>query len=350
MRRQSGIEELSHCLLGRIERPDSASLAFAESLARGLYRIAELAPRESAVVLGGSFARGEPYLAAGTDASPLSDVDILVVHSATIADRPYSELSAAFRATVPQASVYCLRSDQASHLTTALGREYRTNGLLIGPMDFADVDAVVDLNPRDALELAVFALVECLETGLLELVPKDAPPGHVQYLRTRVALNMVRSVVMLDGGFALHDGHHGRPEFGGASQWLLRLRDNRLDREPVSVAVVLRVLMQGLAEHRRRGWLTTHPDAITGSLFESAVGGRYVGYLQRLVLDLFDQLRVGAEQADALPDEEVARLLRQAWRSVCAARPELAGATDRPWPFFAARSGTYRDQLLQMKL
>lgn len=234
------------------------------------------------VVLGGSFARGEPCLRRHDGVvTTASDFDLFVI----LPPGGGPDLGSLTPA-VPRPSVYPFTARQAAGLATCLGAELVVHGR---PLTAWSPGRGLEVTARDAAELMVYALVELFEQRLL-----TAPPHTLDgYVVSRPALLAVRSLRILAGAPAA--GYHGPPPAGSGDhrlvERLLAWRDDpSRDDPPIDAGELVGLLAEALARHRSHGHLARHADAVEGSGFAARPDAPPVGAFQRSLLAGFDRV------------------------------------------------------------
>jgi len=318
-------------------------LPVARHLVEGLSRVRAIAPADSWLILGGSFARGEPCIRFdGEQPKVLSDFDLVLVHPSPTAPPDAEELLEAVRRVIPYADLYPMRLDQYVHLGTAIGMDVKRDAIAVNRADLPE-HVVPSLSVRDAFEVGIYALVEIFENEVIRRAYQDDHRLEFLYLVNRTCLNLLRSAAMLKGTYAYHDPVAGDEALSAAIRQELDWRDGQAEPTSSPLERVLLAMRLSLKIHSTDGHYARFPDSVTGSEYEGALGSHYVAFYQRLVLELAREFLSRADEA-APHEAELS-----AWNAVVS-RQQIARTPHAPARFFRERHGMFCDQLLQMKV
>ncbi len=309
-------------------------------LARLLRSVGTLLPSEHALLLGGSYARGEPCIARTNRARSLSDIDLLLVFDGPVPAVSEATVVAALENEFPTATCYSLQRGTYEHIRTALGVDFKRDAVRVEAPGSESV-AVPDVTERDAYEVFLYAAFEFFST-LDAPGPSSDPFAHA-YLWSRVALNAMKSVGMLDGAWAYHDLVVDDGPLSREARRQLTWRAQPSVPGPTADDAFA-AISSAFAEHRTRGYAAKHHDAVVGSEYEGRTGGSYVSLVHSLVYRLLDDLLTNQRGSVAESRLELA----QAWARTCEA-VRLARAAPSAGEHFRSIRKSFQEQLLMMK-
>lgn len=326
-----------------------AVLPVFEDLVERVRDAAAAAPPGTSLILGGSLARGEPcYRIVDGRAMLLSDCDFVLVHDEPVSPVPYEQISDLLHSHLPDSEFYLLRAEQYARLGTPLGMDAKRDAMCLNQAELPQHE-LPELTSRDALEIAVFAVNDLFMLGPAAAADSDGLAEAALYRINRVTLNLLRSSIMLNGGYYYHDVEFATPETKALVEDSLSWRDGHLGAKPPQMSSCLLAMDLVFRHHSSDGYLRQHPDAVTGSSFEGRVGSQFVAHYQQLLIELAWEYL--AEMAGRkINAGSVAEAQKRVWTSVASRTSGIAQAAFTVDEFCASKLHVFCDQLLHMKL
>ncbi|MBO6758970.1 MAG: hypothetical protein JJ902_21755 [Roseibium sp.] len=327
--------------------PGARQWFLSRRIAAALAELSRRMPGTRSLLLGGSFARGEPCMPLmGDDVRCLSDFDFVLVGDKETPLPPLREFLHDHADLFCNVSCYAITQEEYLRLETGVGHDLKTDGLLIGGPAPPQAKPV-RLTFRDASDLLTFCAIEILESGVFEVPERELDRPERQYLIHRFFSYPLRSFLLLDGACGLADTARLGGQLGDLPSRNIAWRFGKTADFPLVRKNIMQALAFALAEHRMRGYLAVEADTISGSSLAQDAEAQQAIAVQQFALSLIDAL---IAKVDVTPDQRLPEVLNTLWRDCRGRAPAVGGA---PGPsaadWFGAVAPWYRTVLFRMK-
>jgi hypothetical protein len=269
-----------------------------------------------------------------------------LVHDDSVPPSSTQEIRLRATAAFPHVYFWTLQRTQFARLATALSCDFWEEAVQLAPLDA--YHELPSLTVRDAFEVAIAAFAEYFGHAIASRCMRGEISVQLAYEMNRIALNALRSVIMLNGGFSYHDRSCVLGRVGDLVQAELDWRDCVTAPPRQDLARLLLILACVLDYHQRHGYGCQYSNAVDGSQFADRPGADFVTAYQEFVLDLLRATLVAVgdpRDARAVWDGEC-----RAWEDTLRRCAWMIRATPHPAPFFQQQASCYAELLLQMKL
>ncbi|MBF6328424.1 hypothetical protein [Nocardia transvalensis] len=321
--------------------PGLAEAAYAT--AEDLLALGQSVPVHHWLIVGGSFARGEPtYIPRNGGHQLLSDVDFLYVYTALPA-LPEVEFMNLAGKSFPTVELMTLSLRDYKALQTSLGYDFKNLGLSLNDHGLPGHDPV-ELDARDAYEILLFYTQAYFWYAVHD--QWQAGIGSMQFHLTvnRLCMKILRATAMLNGAYANHDFDRMPPHVAEQMRTELAWRANPT-RPPLHPGRFWTYLHQALTEFDQH-FGHVRVDAVTGTRYSATSSGRIVAHHHETVHELVRPMTaVWNNTADF---RALTTVKRQTWERITGWTGTRVPST--PETYFQQHKQEIHDHLLAMKV
>lgn len=338
-------ERLARHLIRQIPRFEGQPSVEVLNLAKNLLEIGHIVPEDAYLILGGSFARGEPcFFIRDSVVHILSDLDFLIVHNSPLPPIGEEQFLTHVTPSLPWSTVYTLREQQYQVLGTSLGQDFKRNAICLNKLGLPPFKSI-ELTSRDAFEIFLFAIIDAYRHGISRRCALGEQTHELSYLVCRTELNCLRSVAMLYGAYNYHDISGLPLNLVNRIKPLLVWRDNPLETSIPTLSQLYSTFAFALQCFHEHGKIQA--NAIAGSCYTSRFGSQFVAFLQSLALNLLKSIldRITFNT----PDERIVSLENASWKELLQKNHHVH-STDTPEEYFASQMACFRYLLLALKV
>ena len=341
------MNKLVEQLTRNIQQPQRVYPAF-NDLAEKLSIINSFDLSESALIIGGSAGRGESCVTPYQDNYHiLSDLDLLWIYQDTLPTTPITEAVTAIEsATQLECSIYTLPQKHFARLQTPLGKDYKQYAITFGDWQ-PDTYPPITTTPYDAAEVWIYGLIELLENfDAIESLSQQNTQAFL-YQVHHICMYLIRSVILLKGGYCYHDIDCLPANLKHFAQSQLDWRDGLTNNNDFSSQSLQQLILMTYQEHQQQGCLTEQKNSVENFKYIHHASGQYVAHYQ----DIATSLILDAVKNDNWRDmTHIRSSLIRAWQHLHCSKFTIPHITTSPFEWFYKRKKQFRDSLLWMKI
>ncbi|WP_433204507.1 hypothetical protein ACQP1G_16090 [Nocardia sp. CA-107356] len=316
----------------------------ARGIAEDLRALGQCVPADDWLIVGGSFARGEPtFIRRHGEPQLISDVDFLYVHYGDAPSMPVRELRILAEKAFPAVDLMTLSLGDYRAVQTSLGFDFKDLGLAVTDHGLPQHDPV-RLDARDAYEILLYYTQAYFWLDLHEQWCAATDSVQFHLMVNRLCTKVLRATAMIDGAYAHHDFDSMPPHLG--EQMRAELRWRRDPRQPPMDPGRFWRYSYDAFQRFDNEFGQPRADAVNYSRYATTSSGRVVARHHQAVHAI---ARAMADAWIAAPDlAALATVKRRAWERITGWTG--SGRQRSPEDYFLAHKQEIHDHLLAMKV